>query len=183
MGKAGETAEMAESLIGLANAVYRAETDAVNDSPAANVILGCLGELVEKDDWYELRNTYGQAFDFSEQQGPNVDALSKDRLRTLIHDLDVVDRKDRKIISGGKDTVYYVRQEKVSQVDIKCPLPETGILIFRSPTNNRFRVVSSTREQTCQIETRIRNRSDSRHMAEFLQVVTTAREVFQWVPT
>ena len=113
VGKAGETAEMAESLIGLANAVYRAETDAVNDSPAANVILGCLGELVEKDDWYELRNTYGQAFDFSEQQGPNVDALSKDRLRTLIHDLDVVDRKDRKIISGGKDTVYYVRQEKV----------------------------------------------------------------------
>ena len=116
VGGAIGTPEIAEALIGFANAAYRAKTDALNNTAVENVILRCLGELVQKEDWYELDTIHSQAIDFIKQQGLNIGALSKDRLGKLIHDLDVADQKDRRIISGRKNTVYYVRPEKVSQV-------------------------------------------------------------------
>jgi hypothetical protein len=45
-----------------------------------------------------------------------VGALSKDRLAKLIHDLDVVKEKDRRMSQGRKITVYLISPEKLQQV-------------------------------------------------------------------
>jgi hypothetical protein len=42
----------------------------------------------------------------------------KDRLGKLIHDLDVIDAKDRKLSQGKKITVYRIHPEKVQQVSV-----------------------------------------------------------------
>ena len=44
--------------------------------------------------------------------------LSKDRLGKLIHDLDVINDKDRRVIQGRKITVYWITPEKVKHVAI-----------------------------------------------------------------
>ncbi len=96
-------AEKIESLIGFANASYTAKTEALNNTAVENVILRCLYELVQKEDWYDLDHIHTSAIDFIKQQGLNIGALSKDRLGKLIHDLDVVDGKDRKLSQGKKN--------------------------------------------------------------------------------
>ncbi len=44
--------------------------------------------------------------------------LSKDRLGKLIHDLDVICDKDRRVVQGRKITVYSISPEKVKQVAV-----------------------------------------------------------------
>ena len=83
---------------------------------AENVILRCLSELVRAEDWYELDLIHRHAVDFIKQQGLNVGMLSKDRLGKLIHDLDVISDKDRRVVQSRKITVYLISPEKVKQV-------------------------------------------------------------------
>jgi len=118
VGMSVGNAETKESLIGFANAAYRAKTDVLNDTAVENVILRCLSELVQQEDWYELDRIHSYAIDFIKQQGLNIGALSKDRLGKLIHDLDVIEGKDRKVSQGKKITVYRIRPEKVQQVSV-----------------------------------------------------------------
>jgi hypothetical protein len=108
--------QIVQALTGFANQAYSAKTDALNNTAVENVILRCLSELVQKEDWYELDQIHRYALDFIKQLGLNVGALSKDRLGKLIHDLDVVESKDRRMIHSKKITVYLISPEKVQQV-------------------------------------------------------------------
>ena len=94
-----------KALIGFANTAYDSKTEALNNSAVENVILRCLSELVRADDWYELDLIHRHALDFIKQQGLNVGVLSKDRLGKLIHDLDVINDKDRRVVQRRKITV------------------------------------------------------------------------------
>ena len=64
------------------------------------------------------RGTRLSTLDFIKQQGLNVGVLSKDRLGKLIHDLDLINDKDRRLVRGRKITVYLISPEKVKQVAV-----------------------------------------------------------------
>ena len=118
IGEATGDSEIVKALIGFANTAYDSKTEALNNSAVENVILRCLSELVRTEDWYELDLIHRHALDFIKQQGLNVGMLSKDRLGKLIHDLDVINDKDRRVVQGRKITVYWITPEKVKQVAI-----------------------------------------------------------------
>jgi len=116
IGEATADPDIVKTLIGFANEAYNSKTEALNNSAVENVILRCLSELVRTEDWYELDLIHRHALDFIKQQGLNVGVLSKDRLGKLIHDLDVINDKDRRVVHGRKITVYWISPEKVKQV-------------------------------------------------------------------
>ena len=118
IGEATADPEIVRALIGFANTAYNSKTEALNNSAVENVILRCLSELVCTEDWYELDLIHRHALDFIKQQGLNVGVLSKDRLGKLIHDLDLINNKDRRVVQGRKITVYLISPEKVKQVAI-----------------------------------------------------------------
>ncbi len=118
IGKATGIAEIVKALIGFANTAYNSKTEALNNSAVENVILRCLSELVCTEDWYELDLIHRHALGFIKQQGLNVGMLSKDRLGKLIHDLDLINDKDRRVVQGRKITVYLISPDKVKQVAI-----------------------------------------------------------------
>ncbi len=70
------------------------------------------------EDWYELDLIHRYALDFIKQQGLNVGMLSKDRLGKLIHDLDLINNKDRRVVQCRKITMYLISPEKVKQVAV-----------------------------------------------------------------
>ncbi len=104
IGEATGEAEITQALIGFANQSYNSKTEALNNTAVENVILRCLSELVCTEDWYELDLIHRYALDFIKQQGLNVGMLSKDRLGKLIHDLDLINNKDRRVVQGRKIT-------------------------------------------------------------------------------
>ena len=118
IGEATGSAEIVKALIEFANTAYDSKTEALNNSSVENVILRCLSEVVRSEDWYELDVIHGYALDFIKQQGLNVGMLSKDRLGKLIHDLDLINNKDRRVVQGRKITVYLISPEKVKQVAV-----------------------------------------------------------------
>jgi len=73
---------------------------------------------VRAEDWYELDLIHRHAVDFIKQQGLNVGMLSKDRLGKVIHDLDVINGKERRVVQGRKITVYQITPEKVKHVAV-----------------------------------------------------------------
>jgi hypothetical protein len=116
VGTAVDHAEIKQSLMSFANAAYRAKTEALNNSAAENVVLRYLSEFVQKPDWYEFDQIHQGIIHFIREQGLNIGELNKNRLGKLMHDLDIVDQKERKVLQGNKIMLHFIRPEKVHQV-------------------------------------------------------------------
>jgi len=116
VGVAVGNSEIREALIGFANQAYRAKTEALNNTAAENVVLRYLSEVVQKPEWYEFDQIHQGIIRFVREQGLNIGELNKNRLGKLMRDLDVVERKDRKVSQGAKIMLHFIRPEKVRQV-------------------------------------------------------------------
>jgi DNA primase catalytic core len=116
VGTAVGNDEIKASLIGFANAAYRSKTEGLNNTAAENVVLRYLSEFVQKPDWYEFDQIHQGIIRFVREQGLNIGELNKNRLGKLMHDLDVVDQKDRKVFQGNKIMLHFIRPEKVHQI-------------------------------------------------------------------
>jgi hypothetical protein len=80
------------------------------------VILRCLKEIVQREDWYEFEAIHDKVIAFIKENGLNVGSLSKNRLGTLLRNLNVVDQKERRKIKGIKIVYYLIRPEQVRKV-------------------------------------------------------------------
>jgi hypothetical protein len=88
----------------------------LNDTSIENVILRCLLEIVQQEDWYEFEAIHHTVIEFIRKNGLNVGSLSKNRLGTLLRNLHVVDQKERRKINGIKTVFYFIRPETVKRV-------------------------------------------------------------------
>jgi DNA primase catalytic core len=108
--------QIVQALTRFANQTYRAKTECLNNTAVENVILRFLSELVHQPDWYEFDQIHQKIIHFIKEQGLDVGPLSKKRLGKLMHDLDVVENKERRIIQTNKIMLYFMRPETIHQV-------------------------------------------------------------------
>jgi hypothetical protein len=71
---------------------------------------------VQKEDWYEFDHVHREIIQFIRDQGLDVGPLNKKRLGKLMHDLDIVENKERRMSQGSKIMLYFMRPEKIEQV-------------------------------------------------------------------
>jgi DNA primase len=116
IGASTGNSEVVQSVIEFANQAYSAKTEALNETSVENVILRCLKEIVQREDWYEFEAIHDKVIAFIKENGLNVGSLSKNRLGTLLRNLNVVDQKERRKIKGIKIVYYLIRPEQVRKV-------------------------------------------------------------------
>jgi hypothetical protein len=88
----------------------------LNKTGVESIILRFLSEIVCKPDWYEFDQVHREIIQFIKEQGLDVGPLSKKRLGKLMHDLDIVENKERRMSQGSKIMLYFMRPEKIEQV-------------------------------------------------------------------
>jgi hypothetical protein len=81
-----------------------------------SVILRFLSEIVQQPDWYEFDQVHRDIIQFIREQGLDVGPHNKKRLGKLMHRLDIVESKKRRMTQGSKIMLYFMRPEKIEQV-------------------------------------------------------------------
>ncbi len=108
--------EIVEALIEFANASYNAKTESLNDTSVENVILRCLKEIVQEENWYALDVIHPIILDFIRVNGLNVGQLSKNRLGSILRNLHVTEQKERRKVAGDKKVFHFIRPSTVKKV-------------------------------------------------------------------
>jgi DNA primase len=116
IGTATGDSDVTQSLVGFVNATYSQKQESFNEIAVENVILRALMDIVKRDDWYSFDLIHRGILDFIRDQGLSIGSLHKNRLGKILHDLDLVAEKDRRIINGTKVTVYLLNPTTIEKV-------------------------------------------------------------------
>ncbi len=107
---------VADRLVEFANTRYQAKTDTMNDTAVENVVLRFLMESVRSEGEYGSKLLHRGLVEFIRGEGINVGEIREDYFGTLLHHLQVCEKKFRKTLNGEKQTVYWFRPERVRLV-------------------------------------------------------------------
>ncbi len=108
--------EVLDHLVEFANTCYQAKTDTMNDTAVENVVLRFLLEFVQVEGEYGSKVLHRGLVEFIRAEGINVGEVREDSFGMLLNNLQVCEKKGRKMLNGERQTFYGFNSERVRLV-------------------------------------------------------------------
>jgi hypothetical protein len=117
VGMATGDPEVINSLIEFANSAYRRKTDHYNDRADENILLRALLDIVPQDGWYSSEALKDKVISFVNENGIQMEqALTRNRLGTLMTNMGLYAEKTRRTIENKKITLYRVEISNIIRI-------------------------------------------------------------------